>query len=262
VNRRSFLRTGVSGSFLAGAAAGAAGGVAGTLALAPRPGPRAPALPAKLSYAQQGEDLALWQIAHGVLGLERPTYLDIGAHHPTRNSNTFLFYEAGCRGVLVEPNPVFCDLLAAVRPRDALLRAGIGVSAQREADYYVIGGSEDAQLNTFSREQAEALVTRSRGRYTIERVLRIPLLDVNDVMREHWNGAPNVVSIDTEGFDLPILKSVDFGRFRPDVLCVETIEIGARRLMTEIVQLVSSKGYEARGGSFVNTIFVDRRHVA
>ena len=261
MERRKFLAKGVSGTFLLGAAAGAAAGVAGTVAVAPkflRPQP----LPGKLSYAQQGEDLALWEILHLVLRIEHPTYMDVGAHHPVFNNNTYYFYERGSRGVLVEPNPGLHDLLSQVRPHDVLVRAGIGVTAQAEADFYIIGGSEDGQLNTFSREQAEALVTRSRGHYSIAKVMKIPLLNINDLMRRHWNGPPNLLSLDTEGFDLPILRSLDFKRLRPDVVCVETVEIGGRRLLADIMQLMANNNYEIRGGSFINTIFVDRRHLA
>ena len=257
MERRKFL----SSSFLMGAAGGAAAGVAATVAVAPKflaPQP----LPGKLSYAQQGEDIVLYQILRGALGIEQPTYMDIGAHHPVFNNNTFYFYERGARGVLVEPNPALHDVLQQVRPQDALVRAGIGVTAQAEADFYVIGGSEDGQLNTFSREQAEALVTRSKGRYSIAQVLKIPLLNINDLMRKHWNGPPNLLSVDTEGFDLPILRSLDFKRMRPDVICAETLEIGGRRVLPDILQLLTQNGYEVRGGSFVNTIFVDRRHIA
>jgi FkbM family methyltransferase len=256
MERRKFLGR----SLLVGAAGGAAAGVAGTAALAPkflRPEP----LPGKFTYAQQGEDVALWQILHHTLGIEHPTYMDIGAHHPVFNNNTYLFYGRGSRGVLVEPNPTLHVVLERVRPRDVLVRAGIGVTAQAEADFYIIGGSEDGQLNTFSPEQAEALVARSSGRYRIERVLKIPLLGINELMRKHWNGPPNLLSIDTEGFDLPILRSLDFKRLRPDVVCAETVEISGRRVLPEIMQLMAENGYEVRGGSFVNTIFVDRRHV-
>lgn len=257
MQRRKFLGS----SFLIGALGGAAAGVAGSLALAPkflRPEP----LPGKFTYAQQGEDVALWQILRNVLGIEHPTYMDIGAHHPVFNNNTYLFYGRGARGVLVEPNPALHRVLEQLRPRDVLVRAGIGVTAQAEADFYIIGGSPDGQLNTFSCEQADTLVARSNGHYRIERVMKIPLLGINDLMRQHWNGPPNLLSLDTEGFDLPILRSLDFERLRPDVVCVETLEIGGRRVLGEIPQLMAQKGYEARGGSFVNTIFVDRRHLA
>ena len=260
MDRRNFLRSGVSSTFVVGAAAGAAAGAAGTIALAPkflRPAP----LPGRLSYAQVGEDLVLWHIAYDVLGIKQPTYMDIGAHHPVINNNTFLFYERGSRGVLVEPNPALHGVLASVRPGDTLLRAGIGATQQAEADYYIIGGSEDGQLNTFSREEADQLVARSRGHYSIERVIKVPLLNINDVMQKQWNAAPNVLSVDTEGFDLPILRSLDFKRLRPDVVVAETQELGGRVPNVELLEFMVEHGYQVRGGSFVNTVFVDRRHI-
>ena len=260
MDRRKFLRSGVSSTFVLGAAAGAAAGAAGTLALGRKYLQPAP-LPGKLSYAEAGEDLVLWQIAAGALGIQDPTYIDIGAHHPVINNNTFFFYERGARGILVEPNPALHGVLSAVRPQDKLLRAGIGAGKASTEDYYVIGGSEDGQLNTFSREQADQLVARSRGHYSIEKVIKVPLLNINEVMREQWNKAPNVLSVDTEGFDLPILRSIDFKRFRPDVIVAETGELGGHRLEVEILEFLVQQGYQVRGGSFVNTVFVDRRHI-
>ena len=62
-------------------------------------------------------------------------------------------------------------------------------------------------------------------------------------------------------FGRPLHLESRFERFRPDVVCVETLEIGGRRPLAEIMELLLQKGYQPRGGSFVNTIFVDRRHI-
>jgi len=48
------------------------------------------------SYSQKGEDIILRRI----LGeKEVGFYIDIGAHHPKRFSNTYLFYKKGWRGI-------------------------------------------------------------------------------------------------------------------------------------------------------------------
>jgi hypothetical protein len=261
MDRRGFLKKN-GGSLLLGAAVGAVAGAAGTATLRGRQAPPpAKRQPGNVSYAQQGEDLVLWQIAYHALGIKAPTYLDIGAYDPVIASNTYVFYLQGLRGVLVEPNPAQWDALASVRPRDVLLRAGIGASAQREADYYVLSGSSQG-LNTFSKEDADNAVARSNGRVAIEKVLRMPLLDVNAVMQEHFGGAPTVLSVDAEGFDLRILRAIDFKRFRPPVVCAETLVFGTRRMDPAIGKFMASQDYEARGGSFVNTVFVDRKRLA
>jgi FkbM family methyltransferase len=213
-----------------------------------------PLLPrwAQYSFAQQGEDLVLWNILVDALKLHQPSYLDVGAYHPVRSNNTYLFYERNCQGVLVEPNPDLWETLTKERPRDVLIRGGIGVDGtDSEADYYVIGIAD--QLNTFSKQVAEEYAARADFRYSIRKVLRLPLLDINRLMQKHWGGAPSLLSIDTEGFELPILRSIDWKRYRPAVVCVETL--ASRQA---ILKLMAGLGYDIRGATFVNTIFVDR----
>jgi hypothetical protein len=259
VSRRGFLR-GVGG-FALGAAGGLGVGTWGT-----RSYYRRQWFGAGKTYAQQGEDVVLWNFFE-FLGIDKPTYLDIGAYDPIEHSNTYLFYSRGCSGVLVEPNPARWDRLASVRPRDTLLRAGIGITddPETETDFYVIGGGstglEGAGLSTFSKEEADAIPGRSDGRYYVREVLKMKLLNVNKVIREQFQDkAPNLVSIDVEGLDLGILKTFDFTRYRPDVFCVETVEYGTWKLRPATIEFLASKGYVFRGGTFVNGIFLDKRH--
>jgi hypothetical protein len=89
---------------------------------------------------------------------------------------------------------------------------------------------------------------------------------VNKVLEQYFpdtgNGAgPDLFSVDTEGFDLTILKSLDFGRFRPRVICAETVA-DAGEMEHEIVELMKSKNYDVRGGTWVNTVFVDREYLS
>ncbi len=260
VNRRSFLQRvagSLSGSFLLGAAAGTTMGAVGMRAYDQRQG-----VLGHTSYAQQGEDLILWNMCE-FLHLDKPTYLDIGAYDPIEINNTYLFYLNGCRGVLVEPNPARWARLESVRPRDTLLKAGIGFTGEEtEVDFYVIGskcGSGDV-LSTFSKEEAESISAKTGGERYIQEVIKMKLLNVNKVMQDCFQGPPNVVSIDTEGLDLDILKSFDFARFRPDIICVETLEFATFKFRPAIVEFLASKDYVFRAGTFVNSIFIDKRH--
>jgi hypothetical protein len=207
------------------------------------------------SYAQCGEDLIV-DFACQYLGIKNISYLDIGAYHPTKINNTYYFYRAGHRGVLVEPNVTMCKLLRKVRPLDKTLEAGIGVAAAREADYYVMN---DPAWNTFSKEEAEHQVKIMKGRIKIAEIRKVPLLSVNDVMEDQFKGAPTFLSVDAEGLHLAILKTIDFGRFRPLLLCTETLVSGSCETIPEIPAFMASQDYVVRGGSFVNTIFMDSK---
>ena len=173
---------------------------------------------------------------------------------PIEINNTYFFYRKGFHGVLVEPNVTMCERLRAIRPEDVTLAAGIGVTAVREADYYLM---TEPPWNTFSKEEAEHQEKVTNGKIRIENVIKMPLLSINDVMDKQFGGAPAFLSIDAEGWHLAILKSIDFQRFRPKVICIETLVSGTTHTIEETPAFMLSQGYVDRGGSFVNTIFVD-----
>ena len=52
-------------------------------------------------YSQEGEDMILRRIFEEKNGF----YVDVGAHHPRRFSNTYYFYKQGWTGISIEPNP-------------------------------------------------------------------------------------------------------------------------------------------------------------
>jgi FkbM family methyltransferase len=278
IDRRSVL-VGALGGVVTGGAAGFLAGSEGqkakdresarTAASAapapPRPSPRGDAgVPkaknvsesARPSFAQQGEDLVMQAMVYDVAKILVPTYIDIGAFEPIFSNNTYLFYATGGHGVLVEPNPTYTAKLRAERPRDVVLEIGVGITDEAEADYYLFEESE-GQLNTFSKEQADKL--RAKGAKP-PKVIKRKLVKVNEILEEHFKDrAPDIFSIDVEGLDLDILKTMDFERWRPLVICTETSELNTGRLEQETIDFLATKQYQARGGSFVNTIFLDQR---
>jgi hypothetical protein len=111
-------------------------------------------------------------------------------------------------------------------------------------------------LNTFSPEQVE-MYRRGSQRDPVEKVVKMPLVSVNHLMAECFGQAPDLLSIDVEGLDLAILRTLDFGTFRPGAIIAETIRMGGGGDNTDISALLMSKGYVVRGGSLYNTIFAD-----
>ena len=74
------------------------------------------------------------------------------------------------------------------------MAAGIGVTADREADYYIM--THDA-WNTFSKEEADHQTEVTKGRISVKEVIKLPLLNINDVMGKHFREAPTFLSVDT-----------------------------------------------------------------
>lgn len=57
-----------------------------------------------ITYSQHGEDMIIANI-FSILNITKPTYLDIGANHPLKGSNTALLYSRGSHGTIVDANP-------------------------------------------------------------------------------------------------------------------------------------------------------------
>lgn len=206
----------------------------------------------KFSFSQFGEDLVVSGL-FAALKIPKPSYLDIGAWEPIQSNNTYLLYHQGGRGVLVEPNPAYTAKLRRKRPGDVTLQAGIGLDDTAEMDFYMLS---DDQLNTFDKAQVELLLATSNVK--LERTVKTPMLNINRVMAEHFGGkAPDYLSIDVEGLDLAILKTLDFDRYRPKLICAETVITGTLKHNAETPEFLATKGYVIRGGTHPNTVFLD-----
>jgi FkbM family methyltransferase len=195
------------------------------------------------------------------LQIVHPSYLDIGAHHPSIISNTCYFYKRGSRGVNIEPDPYLYKRFTYKRRRDINLNIGIGSNDNEPADFYVMS---KRVLNTFSKEDAE--IARLNRNCKIKEVIKIKLLSIDSVLKSYFpENAPDFISIDAEGLDLEILKGIDFSRYRPKVFCVETLIYHQDKTTsknTEVMQLMQDNGYFAHDDTFINTVFVDQSYLS
>ena len=207
------------------------------------------------SYSQCGEDLII-NFIFDALKIPFPTFLDLGAYHPIFLSNTYLFYQKGCQGVCVEPDPTLCAEIKNVRPRDICLNIGVGTNNIEKAELYII---TTRTLNTFSRQTAENI--QSQGCHKIEEIIQIPMVPVNQIIEQYFTPSPNFISLDAEGMDLEIIQSFDFAKFRPQVFSIETLSYSdnkTEKKITEFHDLMGQYGYFAYADSYINTIYVEK----
>lgn len=209
------------------------------------------------SYAQCGEDIIAHTILCRQLRIDRPTYVDIGAHDPIRLSNTFLLYTLGCRGLLIEPDPDGVRRLRRMRRHDIVLPAGISVDGSSSAEFYRLN---QPTLNTFSLADAEDACRQ--GLYRIIERVTVPVMPIDHAIDQHLGRRPNFVSIDAEGMDLAILRSFDFDRHGPELICVESAEFCEGNLgkpRDEVFSLLDALGYFLYASTYVNGLFVSRQ---
>lgn len=184
--------------------------------------------------------------------LQRPGfYVDVGAHHPTRFSNTRLFYERGWRGINIEPNPAVAAAFREQRPRDVHLAVGVS-DEESDLTYYMFS---DPAVNSFDREQAAR--TDAAGGHRLVGTMRVPVRRLDALLAAHLPGgvAIDFLSVDVEGHDVAVLRSNDWTRFRPHCVVVEAYGTSLADVTGEPVHgLLAGEGYEPFAKT-VNTVF-------
>jgi FkbM family methyltransferase len=209
------------------------------------------------SFSQAGEDMVIRHLINECLRIENPAYLEIGTHHPVWGNNTYYFYSRGSKGVCIEPDIRQEKLIRKYRKRDVFLRAAVGIDAQASADFYIFPKGYSS-WNTLLKEEAEERQQKTGIRF--QRV-ETQLLNINDVMKQYFSPHPNIISIDVEGLDLAILKTIDFSLYKPEIICVESITfstINDQQKISDINDFITSKGYFVFGDTYVNTIYCKR----
>ena len=146
------------------------------------------------------------------LGLENPSYVDIGVCHPVVRNNTYLFYENGyTNGLLVEPNPEMAELSKEYRPENRIVTCGATAGEDSVLTYYY---SHLPGHNTFLEE-----IAKDRG--LLNNKLEIPVRNINSILKEHFTEGLDVVDIDTEGMDFELLEALDTDTLKVKIICAE-----------------------------------------
>lgn len=164
------------------------------------------------SYSHSGEDrlvLKLFQWQQG------GTYVDIGCSHPTEFSNTYLLYRFGWSGLVIDADDEFLPEFGRVRPLDTVIHCGIA----REPGSAELKLFKDRSLNTFSAATAAAVLARDPDALVGTRT--VPLSPLAEVLATETVGAFDFLNVDVEGYDLQVLESSDWGRWRPAIVAVE-----------------------------------------
>jgi len=219
-----------------------------------------PGMPVYLSeqYGQCGEDLIIaslltaWSRRTG-RDLATATYLEIGGNHPVASSATYLLHRLhGMTGVIVEANPELVPALRAVRSGDRVVFGAVQTADVESVRLSVANQSEVSSLD-------RSFVAQWAGGRIGERALvEVPALRIDAVIESHLGGAaPQFLSIDIEGLDLPVLRDLDFRRYRPVVVQAEPSDQFLPGNSGQMIDYMRGVGYLLVASTPVNLVFID-----
>lgn len=194
------------------------------------------------SWSQEGEDMILARIFDGI---REGFYVDVGAHHPKRFSNTYKLYRQGWSGINIEADGDLFRKFRRARRRDINLNLMIGAEAT-DREFVIF---EEPALNS-----ADPGTVFAREADVVRRVLMrsVPLTKVLD---EHvGNRKIDLLSVDVEGLDLEVLRSNDWSCWRPSVVVIEAL--GGEEIFGDpCSKFLIGVGYVHVGASVFSRIF-------
>lgn len=199
------------------------------------------------SYSQEGEDMILRRIFE-----KQATgfYIDVGAHHPKRFSNTYFFYKKGWNGINIDAMPN--SMLAFKKQRSRDINIELPISNEKQVlTYYAFN---EPALNGFSKQISEA--RDGLNNYKIEFTKDIETSTLEEILDKNLspNKAIDFLSIDVEGLDYDVICSINFKKYKPRVILVEILGSSLSSLMQDpIFVLLHAEGYELYAKA-VNTV--------
>ena len=205
------------------------------------------------SYSQEGEDMVLKRIFDNKIGF----YIDVGAHHPKRFSNTHLLYKKGWKGINIDALPGSMKLFNKIRPRDINLEMGVA-EVEDMLNYYVFN---EPALNSFSEELSKER-DKFKDQYFIKEVIKVKVKRLDTILDTHLlNNEIDFLNIDVEGLDYDVLKSNNWHKYRPRFVLVEIINSSLHDLDNHpIVKYMKEKNYSMYAKQVYTIFFLDNHH--
>ncbi|PVW16573.1 SAM-dependent methyltransferase [Marixanthomonas spongiae] len=207
-----------------------------------------------ISYSQEGEDLILKRFFEGK---DNGFYVDVGAHHPKRFSNTYVFYLKGWRGINIDAMPGSMKGFNEQRPRDINVETGVSMEKD-ELTYYMFN---EPALNTFSEKEAKKKDGLRNFKIIAEK--KIQTLPLNAILDTHLPTDVGIdfMTIDVEGLDLQVLQSNNWEVYRPNMVLVEDLKKrGLADLITNsaVYDFLTTKNYQLVAKTWNTLFFSDR----
>ena len=189
----------------------------------------------RIFYSQFGEDIILKEYIPKKF--DRGFYVDVGCYHPKKFSNTYMLYKRGWRGINV-------DL-------DSLKVAGFNLARPQDCNITAAVSDEESTVNVFSfgtynlgSTLDEKTAINSSGEIKSTREVKTRTLE-NIIKGTRFSGKQvDLLSIDAEGHDLNVLRSLNIEKYQPWLIIIETHLISFDQIEnSELYRYLKQKGY-------------------
>jgi hypothetical protein len=170
----------------------------------------------KKSYSGSAQDLI---INHFFKNKKKGIYIDVGCYHPYNGNNTKLLYDKGWSGINIDLDFHTIDFFNFVRKRDENINIAISDKEGEKDLYFFHNRSAINSLSATRKEKAKEI--RKIKTKTLNSVLE------NSKFKDE---KINLISIDVEGHELEVVKSIDLKKYAPEMIVIEFLDLRMKEI--------------------------------
>ena len=204
-----------------------------------------------ISYAQNYEDVMLRRALKDV---DKGFYIDVGANDPVVDSVTKAFYDAGWRGINIEPVSEWFEKLQQDRPDDTNLQLAVGARKGKINFYEVSGTGLSTSNKSIAKQHAQEQGFESKRK-------KVPVVRLTTICEQYSHSDIHFLKIDVEGAEKSVLQGFDLKKFRPWIIMVESTLPGTQIEKHEGWEpILLAADYEYIKFDGLNRIYVAKEH--
>ncbi len=172
-------------------------------------------------YSQLGEQMVVMNIL-GRMDQSKinKVYVDIGAYHPYKGSNTYKLYLKNWRGVVVDPNPEKTKYFSIERPLDICITKAVIPDSWNMTEVEML-----ASNNHDARESITPELNKNNhlDKATAQHSYIAQTIKASKVLEMCCEklGMPAFMSVDIEGLEGELIQGTDFQKYPVPLLCIE-----------------------------------------
>jgi FkbM family methyltransferase len=146
-----------------------------------------------------------------------------GGNNGITHSNTYYFEKKGWNTLVVEAQPEFVNNIK--KNRKNVLNAAVTSQAGEEIDFNVVycNGIPWGGMSSIEIDHRLVEVHKNMGFMIETKKIKVPSISLHECILNHFGDKVLIdfISIDTEGTELDVIKSIDFGKIKVRMLVIE-----------------------------------------
>lgn len=181
-------------------------------------------------------------------------FVDLGCFHPTRDNNTFRFYKKNWRGINIDLNPITIELFNFFRSEDININCAISDKKTTKKLYFV---DDLSPLNTLDSNHLKFLKSNFLFKNKDFKEKKIKTENINNILKKYKFNQVDFLNIDLEGLEYEVIKSINFKKFKINLICVEILNHNkiSKSKSKKIHQILKKNKFKYLKKIGVNSIF-------